>query len=74
MYENITEVTENFSAKHCVGAGGYGNVYRAAFPNGQVVIVKKLHASSDGDLANRKPVTSETTTLTEIRHHSIVKL
>ncbi|CAL5348621.1 unnamed protein product [Camellia sinensis] len=74
VYENIIEVTENFSAKYCVGEGGCGTVYRANLPNGQVVAVKKLHATLDDDSANLKGFTSEIRTLTEIRHHNIVKL
>ncbi|CAL5417611.1 unnamed protein product [Camellia sinensis] len=74
VYENIIEVTENFSAKYCVGEGGYGTVYRADLPNGQAVAVKKLHATLDDDSANLKGFTSEISALTEIRHHNIVKL
>ncbi|KAI8531557.1 hypothetical protein RHMOL_Rhmol11G0145800 [Rhododendron molle] len=74
VYENIIEATENFSDKYCVGEGGCGTVYRAALPNGQVLAVKKLHASSDGDSVNQKAFTSEISTLTEIRHHNIIKL
>ncbi|CAL5348594.1 unnamed protein product [Camellia sinensis] len=74
VYENIIEVTENFSAKYCIGEGGCGTVYRADLPNGQVVAVKKLHATLDDDSANLKGFTSEIRALTEIRHHNIVKL
>ncbi|CAL5435675.1 unnamed protein product [Camellia sinensis] len=74
VYENIIKVTENFSAKYCVGEGGYGTVYKADLPNGQVVAVKKLHATLDDDSANLKGFTSEIRALTEIRHHNIVKL
>ncbi|CAL5414778.1 unnamed protein product [Camellia sinensis] len=74
VYENIIEVTENFSAKYCVGEGGYGTVYRADLTNGQVVAVKKLHAILDDEWANLKGFTSEIRALTEIRHHNIVKL
>ncbi|KAI8531538.1 hypothetical protein RHMOL_Rhmol11G0144300 [Rhododendron molle] len=77
VFENVIKAikaTENFSAKYCIGEGGYGTVYRATLPNGQVIAVKKLHPSSDGDSVNRKGFTSEISTLTEIRHHNIVKL
>ncbi|XP_028077673.1 MDIS1-interacting receptor like kinase 2-like [Camellia sinensis] len=59
VYENIIEATENFSTKHCVGEGGCGTVYRADLPSGQVVAVKKLHESPDGDLTNLKSFMSE---------------
>ncbi|KAL7207997.1 hypothetical protein ACSBR1_029868 [Camellia fascicularis] len=74
VYESIIEATENFSTKHCVGEGGCGTVYRADLASGQVVAVKKLHVSPDGDLANLKGFTSEIRALTKIRHHNIVKL
>ncbi|KAG5544423.1 hypothetical protein RHGRI_016995 [Rhododendron griersonianum] len=45
------------SAKHGVGEGGYGYVYRASLPNGQVVSVKKLHTSFDGELVDPKSFT-----------------
>ncbi|THG19933.1 hypothetical protein TEA_021554 [Camellia sinensis var. sinensis] len=66
--------TENFSTKHCVGKGGCGTVYQADLTSGQVVAVKKLPVSPDGDLANLKGFTSEICALAEIRHHNIVKL
>ncbi|XP_058188769.1 probable leucine-rich repeat receptor-like protein kinase At1g35710 isoform X2 [Rhododendron vialii] len=74
VYENIIEATENFNAKYCVGEGGCGTVYRAALPNGQIVAVKKLHSSSNGDSVNQKSFTSEISTLTAIKHHNIIKL
>ncbi|XP_028056879.1 MDIS1-interacting receptor like kinase 2-like [Camellia sinensis] len=74
VYESIIEATKNFSTKHCIGEGGCGTVYRAALTSGQVVAVKKLHVSPDGDLANLKGFTSDIRALTKIRHHNIVKL
>ena len=61
----------------CIGTGGYGTVYKAELPNGRVVVVKKLHYSSDqhgGDLADLKAFKSEIHALTQIRHRNIVKL
>ncbi|CAL5386374.1 unnamed protein product [Camellia sinensis] len=74
VYENIIEVTEDFNARHCVGVGGYGTVYKAKLPSNQVVAVKKLHSSQDGDLADLKSFTSEICALTEIRHRNVIKL
>ncbi|CAL5333718.1 unnamed protein product [Camellia sinensis] len=74
VYESIIEATENFSTKHCVGEGGCGTVYRADLTSGQVVAVKKLHVSPDGDLTNLKGFASEIHALTKIRHRNIVKL
>uniref|UniRef100_A0A5B6ZUR8 non-specific serine/threonine protein kinase n=1 Tax=Davidia involucrata TaxID=16924 RepID=A0A5B6ZUR8_DAVIN len=74
VYENIVEATEDFSSKHCIGVGGYGIVYKAQLPDGQVVAVKKLHASWCDELVILKGFTSEIRVLTEIRHRNIVKL
>ncbi|KAK3020799.1 hypothetical protein RJ639_047755 [Escallonia herrerae] len=74
VYENIIEDTKDFNSKHIVGVGGYGSVYRAELPSGQVVAVKKLHASDDGELGHPKGFTWEIRVLTEIRHRNIVKL
>ncbi|CAK9134686.1 unnamed protein product [Ilex paraguariensis] len=49
VYENIVEATKDFSSKHCIGVGGYGIVYKAKLPSGQVVAVKKLDASEDDE-------------------------
>ncbi|CAL5417631.1 unnamed protein product [Camellia sinensis] len=54
--------------------GGCDTVYKADLPSGQVVAVKELHESLDGDLTNQKSFTSEIRALSEIRHQNIVKL
>ncbi|WRX11643.1 Protein kinase domain - like 10 [Theobroma cacao] len=75
LYENILEATEDFSSNYCIGSGGYGNVYKAVLPTGQVVAVKKLHQHEDSVLINNlKAFESEIHALTEIRHRNIVKL
>ncbi|GKU97110.1 hypothetical protein SLEP1_g10290 [Rubroshorea leprosula] len=42
-YEDVIEATEDFDIKYCIGTGGYGSVYKAQLPSGQVVALKKLH-------------------------------
>ncbi|KAI8551371.1 hypothetical protein RHMOL_Rhmol06G0180700 [Rhododendron molle] len=74
VYENIIEATEDFNAKHCIGVGGQGMVYKAEFPSGQVVAVKKLHTLRDGELANLSSFTMDIRVLTEIRHRNIIRL
>ncbi|MFQ6654194.1 hypothetical protein Gotur_025280 [Gossypium turneri] len=55
--------------------GGYGSVYKAALPTGQVVAVKKLHQSEDNMLNNNlKAFESEIGALLEIRHRNIVQM
>ncbi|KAL5143564.1 Protein NSP-INTERACTING KINASE 2 [Glycine soja] len=41
-YDDIIEATENFDIIYCIGAGGYGSVYKAQLPSGRVVALKKL--------------------------------
>ncbi|KAJ4945345.1 hypothetical protein NE237_014231 [Protea cynaroides] len=74
VHENIIEATENFDDKHCIGKGGYGNVYKATLSTGQLVVVKKLHPlQEDADRVNNNHFTNEIRALTEIRHRNIVK-
>ncbi|KAG2411262.1 hypothetical protein I3760_Q016500 [Carya illinoinensis] len=42
-YEDIIEATEDFDIRYCIGTGGYGSVYKAELPSGNVVALKKLH-------------------------------
>ncbi|CDP11088.1 unnamed protein product [Coffea canephora] len=74
VYENIVDAIENFDPKYCIGAGGFGSVFRAELPNGQVVAVKKLHETDGGALRRPKDFTNEIYALTNIRHRNIVKL
>ncbi|XP_058113228.1 MDIS1-interacting receptor like kinase 2-like isoform X2 [Magnolia sinica] len=73
-YEDIVRATEDFNYKYCIGAGGYGRVYKADLPMGQIVAVKKLHLSQGGEQADQRNFEKEIQALTEIQHHNIVKL
>ena len=42
-YEDIIEATKDFDVKYCIGTKGYGNVYRAQLPTGNVIALKKFH-------------------------------
>ncbi|XP_026445412.1 MDIS1-interacting receptor like kinase 2-like [Papaver somniferum] len=60
VFEEIIEATENFDTKYCIGAGGYGSVYKAKLSTGQVVSVKKLHSSDeDSETLDLKSFESE---------------
>ncbi|RWR97663.1 MDIS1-interacting receptor like kinase 2-like protein [Cinnamomum micranthum f. kanehirae] len=74
IYEEIIDATEDFDEKFCVGEGGYGKVYRADLPTGQVVAVKKLHPQEDGEQIDQRSFRNEIKTLTQIRHRNVVKL
>ncbi|MBA0629374.1 hypothetical protein Godav_023945, partial [Gossypium davidsonii] len=36
LHDGIIEATEDFSSIYCIGSGGYGTVYKAALPTGQM--------------------------------------
>ncbi|KAK7276519.1 hypothetical protein RIF29_17659 [Crotalaria pallida] len=74
VYGNIIEATDDFDDKYLIGEGGSGVVYKAKLHTGQVVAVKKLHATFDGEMLNLKAFKSEVQALTTIKHRNIVKL
>nr|XP_027116890.1 MDIS1-interacting receptor like kinase 2-like isoform X1 [Coffea arabica]XP_027116891.1 MDIS1-interacting receptor like kinase 2-like isoform X1 [Coffea arabica] len=72
LYKEIVKATEEFSDIFCIGKGGYGSVYRAQLPSGDVVAVKKLHNMPE--MASRRSFLNEIRALIEIKHRNIVKL
>ncbi|KAL7262738.1 hypothetical protein ACSBR1_000993 [Camellia fascicularis] len=74
VYDNIIDATNEFNSDHCIGEGGFGVVYKAHLPSGQVLAVKKFEVSEAGESAHLKSFASEIRALTEIRHLNIVKL
>lgn len=77
-YQDIVKATENFNSKYLTGRGGFGNVYKAELPTGQVVAVKKLHQTDETSLspspAQQSSFDNEVKALMEIRHRNVVKL
>ncbi|KAM3355998.1 MDIS1-interacting receptor like kinase 2 [Capsicum galapagoense] len=75
-FGDIVKATEDFSEKNCIGRGGFGSVYKAVLPSGQIVAVKRLNMSDSSDipLPNRRSFENEIKTLTEVRHRNIIKL
>ncbi|QCE01461.1 LRR receptor-like serine/threonine-protein kinase FLS2 [Vigna unguiculata] len=74
VHETIIEATNNFDERYLIGKGGFGGVYKAILPSGQIVAVKKLQVEVDREMVDFKAFTSEVRTLTEIKHRNIVKL
>ncbi|XP_071933376.1 MDIS1-interacting receptor like kinase 2-like [Coffea arabica] len=72
LYKEIVRSTEEFSEIFCIGKGGYGSVYRAQLPSGDVVAVKRLHNMPN--VAKDRNFLNEIRALTEIKHRNIVKL
>ncbi|XP_027907545.1 probable leucine-rich repeat receptor-like protein kinase At1g35710 isoform X2 [Vigna unguiculata] len=73
-FKDIIEATEDFDLKYCIGTGGYGSVYRAQLPSGNVVALKKLHRIESQNPSFDRSFRNEVKMLTEIRHRNIVKL
>ncbi|KAI8533893.1 hypothetical protein RHMOL_Rhmol10G0045800 [Rhododendron molle] len=73
-YEDIIKATNDFDIRYCIGTGGYGSVYRAQLPSGQVVALKKLHRFEAEDPAFDHSFRNEVQMLTNVRHKNIVKL
>ncbi|KAK1291069.1 putative LRR receptor-like serine/threonine-protein kinase [Acorus calamus] len=74
VYEDIIIATEDFDDKYCIGGGGYGRVYKAELPTGQIVAVKKLIPVEGNEVVDERFFRSEIKALTEIRHRNIVRL
>ncbi|KAL6661316.1 hypothetical protein ACP70R_000700 [Stipagrostis hirtigluma subsp. patula] len=71
-FEDIINATENFDEKYCLGAGGYGSVYKAQLQTGRVFAIKKLH--STGEVVDEARFHREIEVMMKIRHRNIVKL
>lgn len=70
-FAHLLEATNQFSEESIIGAGGFGEVYKAELPDGGIVAVKKLiHSSFQGD----REFTAEMETLGKIKHHNLVPL
>ncbi|XP_058082464.1 MDIS1-interacting receptor like kinase 2-like [Magnolia sinica] len=75
VFEDIVEATYSFDDKFCIETGGYGKVYKANLPTGQVVAVTKLHSFEGLDQSHQRSFRNEIQALTIICHHrNIVKL
>ncbi|CAI9779686.1 unnamed protein product [Fraxinus pennsylvanica] len=70
--DQIARATHNFSPSLKVGEGGFGTVYRAELPDGQVVAVKR--AKKEFFVALRTEFRSEVELLAKIEHRNLVKL
>jgi serine/threonine protein kinase len=70
-FAQLIEATNGFSPESLVGAGGFGEVYRAQLRDGSVVAIKKLlRFSYQGD----REFTAEMETLGKIKHRNLVPL
>ncbi|XP_008801917.1 calmodulin-binding receptor-like cytoplasmic kinase 3 isoform X2 [Phoenix dactylifera] len=70
--DQIARLTQNFSSSLKIGEGGFGTVYKAELPDGQVVAIKRAKKERFADL--RAEFRSEVALLTKIEHRNLVKL
>ncbi|KAL3840749.1 hypothetical protein ACJIZ3_025340 [Penstemon smallii] len=68
----VARATNNFSPSLLIGEGGFGTVYRAELPNGQVVAIKR--ARKEHFEALRTEFRAEVELLAKIDHRNLVKL
>ncbi|PWA90693.1 tyrosine-protein kinase, CSF-1/PDGF receptor family [Artemisia annua] len=68
----VARATQNFSPALKLGEGGFGTVYKAQLPDGQVVAIKR--ASKEHSDALRSEFRSEIELLAKIEHRNLVKL
>ncbi|KAJ0989512.1 hypothetical protein J5N97_007868 [Dioscorea zingiberensis] len=68
----IIKATQNFSPSLRLGEGGFGTVYKALLPDGQVVAVKR--AKKEHVSALRDEFSNEVELLAKIEHRNLVKL
>ncbi|KAF6993248.1 hypothetical protein CFC21_010166 [Triticum aestivum] len=71
-FEDIVSAIENFDEKYCIGAGGYGSVFRVDLHGGTTFAVKLLHSMEEYN--DEGSFHTEIEVLTKIRHRCIVKL
>ncbi|KAI6697447.1 hypothetical protein NL676_017566 [Syzygium grande] len=69
--EIILQATNNFSDENKLGRGGFGPVYKATFPGGQEIAVKRLLSGSGQGLEEFK---SEVVLIAKLQHRNLVRL
>lgn len=70
--QQILRATQNFSPSFKLGEGGFGMVYRAVLPDGNVVAVKR--AKKDQFAGPRDEFSNEVDLLAKIDHRNLVRL
>ncbi|KAK9750105.1 hypothetical protein RND81_02G173800 [Saponaria officinalis] len=70
-FEELRKCTNNFSEYNCVGAGGYGKVYKGILDNGQMVAIKR---SQEGSMQGSREFKNEIELLSRVHHKNLVKL
>lgn len=71
-FGQVNRATQNFSPSMRLGEGGFGTVYKAQLPDGQIVAIKRAKKEYFESLKNE--FSSEVELLAKIDHRNLVKL
>ncbi|RZC64946.1 hypothetical protein C5167_008638 [Papaver somniferum] len=66
QWEDIMEATHDLSDEYIIGSGGFGTIYKAELPSGEIVAVKKILRKDDPFMD--RSFAREIQTLGRIRH------
>ncbi|KAI9096399.1 hypothetical protein K1719_026118 [Acacia pycnantha] len=70
-FEEVKKYTNNFSDANAIGAGGYGKVYQAVLPSGELVAIKRASQESMQGAVEFK---TEIELLSRVHHKNLVGL
>lgn len=70
-YEQIVEITNEFSSESVIGEGGFGRVYKASMPDGRVGAVKLLKVGSG---QGEREFRAEVDIISRVHHRHLVSL
>ncbi|GAA0186551.1 transmembrane signal receptor [Lithospermum erythrorhizon] len=70
-FEELRNITNNFSESHCIGSGGYGKVYKGTLTSGEVVAIKR---AQQGSMQGAAEFRTEIELLSRIHHKNVVSL
>ncbi|WVZ50650.1 LOW QUALITY PROTEIN: hypothetical protein U9M48_001884 [Paspalum notatum var. saurae] len=70
-FSQVLDATNNFSEENKLGQGGFGPVYKGAFPNGVEIAVKRLASHSGQGLTEFK---NEIQLIAKLQHTNLVRL
>ncbi|KAI8531949.1 hypothetical protein RHMOL_Rhmol11G0175300 [Rhododendron molle] len=70
-YDELKRYTNNFAEANCIGAGGYGKVYRGTLPDGQLVAIKR---AQQGSMQGGLEFKTEIELLSRVHHKNVVGL
>ncbi|XP_031395824.1 G-type lectin S-receptor-like serine/threonine-protein kinase At1g11330 isoform X2 [Punica granatum] len=70
-FNDIANATNNFSSNNMLGRGGFGQVHRGRFPDGQEIAVKRLSKFSGQGM---QEFMNEVLVISRLQHRNLVRL